>query len=88
MVVPERTLVLACATVVEEMLPLMPPGMAHQVLDFGLHVNPESLKTTLQAAIDAIEPHIDTVVLGYGLCSMAVAGLQGQRLHAGRASCR
>jgi hypothetical protein len=74
--VPERTLVLACATVIEEMLPLMPPGMSHQVLDFGLHVHPESLKATLQAAVDAVSPPIDTVILGYGLCSMAVAGLR------------
>ena len=75
-VVPDRTLVLACATVMEEMLPLMPPGMSHQVLDFGLHANPESLKSTLQAAIDNIEARFDTVILGYGLCSMAVAGLK------------
>ena len=77
--VPERTLVLACATVIEEMLPLMPPGMSHQILDFGLHVNPESLKTTLQAAIDVIAAPIDAIILGYGLCSMAVTGLKSNR---------
>ena len=33
-----RTKVLACATVVEEMLPMMPAGMQQQVLEFGLHV--------------------------------------------------
>jgi len=49
-----RTLVMACATVIEEMLPLLPPGMQHQVFDFGLHVNPERLRRTLQAAIDAV----------------------------------
>jgi hypothetical protein len=75
-VVPERTAVIACATVIEEMLPLMPPGMTHVVLDFGLHIHPESLKNTLQEAIDAVAPTVDTVILGYGLCSMAVVGLQ------------
>jgi hypothetical protein len=32
--------VLACATVIEEMLPLLPPDVSYEVLDFGLHVNP------------------------------------------------
>jgi hypothetical protein len=78
-VVPDRTLVLACATVMEEMLPLMPPGMSHQVFDFGLHANPEALKIKLQEAIDDVPAGIDTVILGYGLCSMAVAGLKATR---------
>jgi hypothetical protein len=77
-IVPERTLVLACATVIEEMLPLMPPGMSHRVFDFGLHANPESLKTKLQEAVDNVPEGIDTVILGYGLCSMAVAGLRSE----------
>jgi hypothetical protein len=77
--IPDRTLVLACATVMEEMLPLMPPGMRHQVLDFGLHNDPDSLKATLQAAIDDVPEDVDTLILGYGLCSMAVAGLKASR---------
>jgi hypothetical protein len=75
-IVPEGTVVLACATVMEEMLPLLPPGMGYQVLDFGLHVNPQSLRTTLQAAIGAAGERADVVILGYGLCSMAVVGLR------------
>ncbi|MCB8976105.1 MAG: DUF1638 domain-containing protein [Ardenticatenaceae bacterium] len=72
-----RTKVIACATVIEEMLPLMPPDLAYEVLDFGLHLVPGSLKTRLQEAIDAAcEDGYDTVILGYGLCSMAVVGLQ------------
>jgi hypothetical protein len=74
--VAERTVVLACATVMEEMLPLLPPGMGHQVLDFGLHVNPQSLRMTLQGAIDATGETADVVILGYGLCSTAVVGLR------------
>lgn len=72
-----RTKVIACATVIEEMLPLMPPELAYEVLDFGLHLVPGSLKTRLQEAIDAAcAEGYDTVILGYGLCSMAVVGLQ------------
>ncbi len=75
---PSRTLLMACATVIEEMLPLLPPGMSHQVFDFGLHVNPAGLRHTLQAAIDAVDSRHDTVILGYGLCSLAVVGLRAR----------
>lgn len=73
-----RTKVIACATVIEEMLPLMPPDLAYEVLDFGLHLAPGRLKQRLQEAIDAACPHYDTIILGYGLCSMAVVGLESR----------
>jgi hypothetical protein len=69
-----RRTVLACATVMEEMLPLLPRDVAYQVLDFGLHINPANLKRALQEAIDAAAA--DVVILGYGLCSMAVIDLR------------
>jgi Protein of unknown function (DUF1638) len=68
--------VLACATVMEEMLPLLPAGVTYQVLDFGLHINPTNLKRALQEAVDAAAGTADTIILGYGLCSMAVIGLR------------
>ena len=68
--------VLACATVMEEMLPLLPPDVSYQVLDFGLHINPENLKRALQEAVDAAVGTAEEVILGYGLCSMAVIGLR------------
>ena len=71
-----RTKVIACATVIEEMLPLLPPGVDYRVLDFGLHVNPEALKRALQEAIDASAISAETILLGYGLCSQAVVGLR------------
>jgi hypothetical protein len=72
---PARCKIIACATVIEEMLPMMPPGLKYEVLEFGLHANPEKLRQALQKAIDASAPDIDTVILGYGLCSQAVVGL-------------
>jgi hypothetical protein len=57
------------------MLPLMPEGMQHQVFDFGLHINPEKLRRTLQEAIDTVSGQYDTIILGYGLCSLAVVGI-------------
>jgi hypothetical protein len=73
---PSHTRVLACATVMEEMLPVMPSGMKYTVMDFGLHTKPDSLKGMLQKTIDESIPGIDTIILGYGLCSMAVVGLK------------
>jgi hypothetical protein len=72
---PARVKVIACATVIEEMAPLMPPEMPREVLDFGLHTRPAGLTGALQAAIDA-SPDMDAVLLGYGMCSRAVIGLQ------------
>jgi hypothetical protein len=74
-----RTKILACATVIEEMLPFMPPDVAYEVLDFGLHLNPGNLKNRLQEAIDSSCIDYDTLLLGYGLCSMAVIGLKSNR---------
>jgi len=84
-----RTMVMACATVIEEMLPLLPPGMPHQVFEFGLHVYPDKLRRTLQSAIDAVGGQYDTIILGYGLCSQVVVGIQanGCRSQAGPSSC-
>lgn len=73
---PKRTLVMACATVIEEMLPMLPEGMDYQVFEFGLHVNPGKLRETLQAAIDKAGNQYDTILLGYGLCSQALIGIR------------
>jgi hypothetical protein len=67
---------MACATVIEEILPLLPEGMEHQVFDFGLHINPDKLREALQEAVDAVAGQYDTIILGYGLCSRAVVGIK------------
>lgn len=73
---PRQTKYIACATVIEEMQPFLPPNAVTEVLDFGLHVSPEKLKASLQQSIDASALKADTIVLGYGLCSNAVVGLR------------
>jgi hypothetical protein len=73
-----RRTVLACATVIEEMLPFLPPDVPYEVLDFGLHLRPGGLKTVLQERIDA-SPEADVLLLGYGLCSLAVVGLRASK---------
>ena len=73
-----RVKVIACATVVEELRPRLPEGIACQTLDFGLHIQPTLLKEVLQEAIDATVD-ADVIVLAYGLCSLAVIGLHSER---------
>ncbi len=75
---PAKTKVIACATVIEEMLPILPADVHYEILDFGLHLNPQSLKQTLQNAIDASCGDYETLILGYGLCSLAVIGLNAR----------
>lgn len=41
----------------------------------GLHNEPARLRDILQQAIDGVEPGYDAVVLGYGLCGGATAGI-------------
>jgi hypothetical protein len=73
---PENCKLIACATVIEEMLPLIPPEMSYAVLEFGLHSNPDKLRAALQDAIDAASPNIKTILLGFGLCAKAAIGLK------------
>jgi hypothetical protein len=72
----ERCKLISCAAVIEEMLPFIPPRMSYEVLDFGLHTNPKSLKKALQNTINSSAPDIETILLGFGLCSQAVVGLR------------
>ncbi len=58
------------------MLPFLPSDVPHEVLDFGLHINPAELKKVLQEKIDEASPKAEVLLLGYGLCSMAVVGLK------------
>jgi hypothetical protein len=69
-------MVIACATVIEEMLPFLPDDMPHEILDFGLHLHPDELRESLQRKIEETSSRADVLVLGYGLCSTAVVGLR------------
>ena len=78
---PARRLVIACATVIEEMSPFLPEDVSAETLDFGLHLRPQELKKSLQEKIDQASQHADVLLLGYGLCSMAVVGLRATTAH-------
>jgi hypothetical protein len=71
-----RRRVIACATVIEELLPFLPADVPYEVLDFGLHLKPQELKRVLQEKIDEASRTAEVILLGYGLCSLAVVGLR------------
>jgi hypothetical protein len=60
----------------EEIRPHLPPGAVCHILEFGLHADPISLRRVLQESIDRAAASAETIILGYGLCSMAVVGLR------------
>lgn len=72
------SVVIGCATVMEEITPLLPPTVSYQVLDFGLHVNPRELRMSLQYAINNLTYRVRNIILGYGLCSQAILGLKAE----------
>ena len=76
-----RRLVIACATVIEEILPFLPSDIPAETLDFGLHLHPHELRKSLQERIDLVSLQADVLLLGYGLCSMAVVGLRATAAH-------
>lgn len=44
----------------------------------GLHNEPDRLRREVQAAVDAVEPESEAILLGYGLCSNGLAGIEAR----------
>lgn len=49
-----------------------------RLFERGLHADPRDLRARLQAAIDGAPASADAVVLGYGLCGGATAGIEAR----------
>jgi hypothetical protein len=79
-----RTAVITCA-VLETEIAHFARGLSHitriEVLEQGLHNQPDVLRAKLQKAIDRVETETDAdvIVLGYGLCSRGTVGVQTSR---------
>ena len=71
--------IIACKTVLEEMKPLLPSDLASLTLESGLHLHPDKLRDALQTLIDEVTADTETIILGYGLCSMGVIGLKAAK---------
>jgi hypothetical protein len=64
--------------VIGEMQQMLPSDMEPLVVESGLHLHPDKLRGALQETIDEITAHTETIILGYGLCSMGVIGLKAR----------
>src|SRR5512140_3266731 len=77
-----RIKVIACEVMFREVCQCA--AAAKSVIDLtfvrrGLHDNPDRLRETLQAMIDAVEESQDeAIAFGYGLCSNGLAGLRAR----------
>jgi hypothetical protein len=74
-----RSKIIACETVADAIRGLIPTEMESEFLAFGLHIVPDSLHDAIQKAIDTTREDVDTILLGYGLCSKGAIGLQAHR---------
>jgi hypothetical protein len=71
-----RNKIIACKTVINEMRPFLSPDAKCYSVEPGLHLQPENMRSALQAIIDDISADTENIILGYGLCSMGVVGLK------------
>jgi Protein of unknown function (DUF1638) len=72
-----NTVVLACNTIREEFEKAATEmGCTHPFtwVESGLHLKPQSLRNRLQEELDCLD-HAERVLLGFGFCGNAVAGL-------------
>jgi len=74
----KSTKIIACETVIQEMLPFIPPEIEYRSVESGLHLHPDKLRTALQGVVDDITADTETIIIGYGLCSMGVIGLKAE----------
>lgn len=70
--------IIACASVIEEMLPFLPEDYKYEEVESGLHLNSEKLKNAIQCLIDDSAGEFEKIILGFGLCSMAAVGLSSK----------
>ncbi|NOX54613.1 MAG: DUF1638 domain-containing protein [Planctomycetes bacterium] len=80
-----KVCVITCAVLEDEVghFARQLPNIRHiEILQQGLHNEPDRLRRELQEAVDRVEhqfPEADTIVLGYGLCSRGVEGVRSRR---------
>jgi hypothetical protein len=63
---------------VERLAAESPHEVSVASLSAALHAEPASLRARIQASIDAVRPGPDAVVLAYGLCGGATAGIEAR----------
>lgn len=74
----EKVIVISCSVLREQIEAIGPPDYEYMYLEQGLHRTPNVLREDLQKAIDESRNY-DFILLGYGLCSRAMTGLQARK---------
>jgi hypothetical protein len=64
-----------CRALAHVLGPIMPPDAVIRVMDIGLHVDLQKLKSRLLKEIADIEEDGTNILLGYGLCGRALEGV-------------
>ncbi len=75
----QSTKIIACETVIKEMLQILPADIEYESIMSGFHLNPDDLRTKLQNTINEVSREADRIILGFGLCSLAITGLKVDR---------
>lgn len=73
-----ESVMIACEMLSEEIEQILPPGMTCKFIDSSLHLYPEKLREEIQRAVNEISPRVESIILGFGLCSRAVEGVCSQ----------
>jgi len=70
---------IVCRALAHVLEPMMPPDAMIRVMDIGLHVDLQKLKSRLLNEIADIEEQGAYIILGYGLCGRALEGVASGR---------
>ncbi len=66
---------IACEVFRDEFEAVSPPDLPRTYLPQGLHRTPGKMPAAIQDVLSGLGPEIETVLLGYGLCSNGVVGV-------------
>lgn len=75
----ERQHLIACEVFRDEFEAVCPPDMPRTYLEQGLHRTPGKMPAAIQAVVDGLPAEVETIILGYGLCSNGVVGVRATR---------
>lgn len=74
-----KLFILACSVMEKELKQFKNGEMDFIFLDYGLHRTPEQMGQAIQLEIEKVSDHpYDGIVLGYGLCSNGIVGVQSK----------
>lgn len=62
----------------DELEATAPPDLGRTYLPQGLHRTPGKMPAAIQEVLDGIGAEVETILLGYGLCSNGVVGVRSQ----------